>query len=449
MKTIKHHKWLEVEVVSTPEEIERFDKLLDEEHYLQAGSRIGDYLRQVIIEEGQWVGLLAWGPACYSLKDRDQWIGWDGGRRVQRLKLIVQNRRFLVPEKKRRPNLASQCLGAAVRVLPQQWKEAFGYEPVLAETFTDIELFEGTCYKAAGWEPLGVCEGHSRHRADYYVPNGRPKKLWVKKLTERACEVLQGKLQQEHQKALVGGATGEVGWKETQIYSLKEWLREVPDPRHKHAHFKIGPVLAIVAMAILGGAEQVSEVARYAWRLNQKQRAQLGLRVSRGKKTRPVPSYSVFYEVLRRVDSEAFSAKLNEWLIEHEGSLPKVWGLDGKTVRDRVMLVSLSTEEGAPARVAVCKNKGHELSTGQTLIEEAPHLDNVTITADALHCQKNTAQAIVDKGGEYILQIKSNQPNLLKLAKTHLAEASPLLSKTKKATGVRKHGNSAESPLTL
>jgi len=96
---------------------------------------------------------------------------------------VVQNRRFLLlVNKGQEPNLASGVLGASVRVLAKQWRESFGYEPVLAETFTDIEQFHGTCYKAAGWLPVGMSRGYQRHRADFYIRNDRPKKLWLKEL---------------------------------------------------------------------------------------------------------------------------------------------------------------------------------------------------------------------------------------------------------------------------
>ena len=32
---------------------------------------------------------------------------------------------------------------------------------------------------ASGWEALGKSKGYSRHYADFYVPNDRPKKIWV------------------------------------------------------------------------------------------------------------------------------------------------------------------------------------------------------------------------------------------------------------------------------
>src|SRR5438105_14555834 len=105
-----------------------FDEQLGKHHYLGAGHQIGDYLRQIVELEGQPVGLLVWGPACYALKDRDLWIGWSACQRVERLKLIVQNRRFLLLRAKGQdPNLASQVMGAALRALPVSWQERSGY----------------------------------------------------------------------------------------------------------------------------------------------------------------------------------------------------------------------------------------------------------------------------------------------------------------------------------
>jgi hypothetical protein len=111
---------------------------------------------------------------------------------VQRLKLIVQNRRFLVlAPQGQHPNLASQTLGAALRALPEQWGEHCGYRPLLAESFTDPEAYAGTCYKASNWEAVGGSAGYARHRADFYVPNQRPKRLWLRELVPNARRQLR------------------------------------------------------------------------------------------------------------------------------------------------------------------------------------------------------------------------------------------------------------------
>src|SRR6266480_4155489 len=116
--------------VPSQDEIQWFDGLLADHHYLGAGRPVGDYLRQVVEIDAKPAALLVWGPACYALKDRDLWISWSVPQRLERLKLIVQNRRFLVLNPKgESPNLASQTMGAALRVLPEQWQEHFGYRP--------------------------------------------------------------------------------------------------------------------------------------------------------------------------------------------------------------------------------------------------------------------------------------------------------------------------------
>lgn len=58
---------LSIEIVQSREGKKRFDRLLGHFHYLGEGHPVGDYLRQVAVREGQWVGLLAWGSACYAL----------------------------------------------------------------------------------------------------------------------------------------------------------------------------------------------------------------------------------------------------------------------------------------------------------------------------------------------------------------------------------------------
>ncbi len=57
---------------------------------------------------------------------------------------------------------------------------------MLAESFTDPEAYAGTCYKASNWEPVGFSAGYARHRADFYVANERPKRLWLRALDPQA-----------------------------------------------------------------------------------------------------------------------------------------------------------------------------------------------------------------------------------------------------------------------
>lgn len=412
-------------------EIGRFDALMKAHHYLEEGRPVGDYLRQVAIVDGRWVALLAWGPACYALKDRDRWIGWSATQRAERLKLVVQNRRFLLlGEKGRQPNLASQILGAAARVLAAHWRQPFGYEPVLAETFTDIEQFEGTCYKASGLEAVGMSQGYARHRADFYVRHDRPKKLWLKRLRADAVAILSGaQLPLAQAKGGRSNAHGVMPLKEAQRRSLAQALAEVADSRKENTQFPVGTVLSVVAMALLCGYWQISQIVRFGNRLTQLQRAQLAMPRRRKKQFYRVPCYDVYYQLLRRIDPDHFAQILNGWLQQHRDTLPSALAIDGKMIRAVIGTVTLAEhEQGAARAMSVMSEKEGEgsrceIKSAQRLLESLPSLDHQIITADALHAQKSTAQIIVEKGGDYLLQIKGNQPTLLDHARRSLRPA--------------------------
>lgn len=411
--------------LSTSAEEAELAALLDERHYLGADRPVGDHLRQVITRAGQRIAILAWGPACYALKDRERWIGWDATRRVERLSLVVQNRRFLLlVDRGQAPNLASQALAAAVRALPGHWLERFGYRPLLAETFTDPEAYQGTCYKASAWEPVGTSQGYERHRGDFYREHGQPKRLWLRPLHPSAKALLQAATPALPEDCLGGlrhAPTGTLPVKNGQLPSLLEALRTVPDPRSKNTRFKIGSVLAIVALALLAGRRDIASIARMANLLDQDQRFALALPRQSGKKVRLAPCYSVFYEVLTRLDPELFARSLNRWLAQHAGTLPGALALDAKFIRDAVGVLSLvEADTGAPVAMAVVDQKEKtprsEQARAGELLAAMPGLDEQIVTGDALHATREQARTIMEKGGEYLIQIKDNQPTLAALA---------------------------------
>ena len=126
--------------VTKATELKRFKELEGEYHYMGETHSGGDTMRLVFEEDGKWVALMVWGSACYHLKPRDAYVGWTNSIRAERLKLVVNNRRFTIlsgPGERR--NLASECLGLAARELPRLWLKKFRYRPLLAETFCDIE----------------------------------------------------------------------------------------------------------------------------------------------------------------------------------------------------------------------------------------------------------------------------------------------------------------------
>jgi hypothetical protein len=404
----------------------------------------GDTMRLIVEVDGEWVALFLWGSAAYRLKDRDAYIGWSNPQRAQRQKLVVQNRRFvLLVDRGAHPNLASRILGQMIRELPSLWYRRFGYEPLLAETFSDIEAREGTCYKASGWQALGKTKGYSRHRADFYVPNERPKKLWVRELRKDAAVLLRTpELPPECAKGAQSDADGVMPLKISQIESLYEMLSKVPDPRAGNSVFRIGAMLSIIAMAILSGHRNIVQIVRFADRMKMKQRIALGLpRFAKDSNYRKVPSYSAIYNLLRQLDVDQFAQHLSRWLQQHTGSLPAALALDGKFIRDTVGIVCLADHEtGVPRAMAkASKKEGEgkdcELKAAQRMIRREKDLSNTVITADALHCQRQTARDIVSRGGEFIIQAKDNQKTVHKQVALKTRDIAPLLPRPKKATG--------------
>ena len=439
----------------SPDQVEWFDGLLADHHYLGAGRPVGDYLRQVVEVEGRPVALLVWGPACYALKDRDLWISWSASQRVERLKLIVQNRRFLVlAAKGQSPNLASQAMGAALRALPDQWQERFGYRPLLAESFTDPEAYAGTCYKASNWEPVGFSAGYRRHRAEFYIANERPKKLWLRPLCADARQELRAAQVPEASRAgLCAAPSGTLPVKAEQLDSLLDVFRQAPDPREDNTRYRIGPVLTLIALALLAGRREIAEITRFATTLTQSQRRRLNLPIKKGtRRFYQVPGYGVFYQVLTRMDSEAFAPLLTGWLHNRAGTLPTALALDGKMIRDHIGLLTLAQhEDGAPQAVAVYDQKEHtprcEQTSAVALVESLPALDGKLITADPLHCQRPLARTIVEKGGDYLSQIKGNQPKLLQQAQgLDALQDTPFLSTPNPATDACRPGTCTPSP---
>ena len=408
--------------------------MFEREHYLGPVKRSGKGLLQVIEYRGQAVALLDWGPAALKLTDRDQWIGWNGRQRADRRDLIVQNRRFLLLEKVRMPNLASRCLSMALKAVPRQWQQAHGYSPLLAETFTDIERFEGTCYKASNWIAMGQTKGFKRHRADYYQYHARPKKLWVYPLHPKACELLQSiRLPELYAKAVNSQSPErDLSLKAAQVRSLREVLAGVPDPRKNNRSFPIGSLLSLVAIALLAGCTNLAQIQRYGQFLTHAQRVWLDWPPGKNGKGRRAPSYKALYNLLCKIDPHAYAKELSEWMQTHLGTLPRALALDGKYVRDQVLKLCLSDHDsGAPTAIALADPKPRtednktdgELTVSKKLYQNS-ELQGAVVTADALHDKQVIARTIVDQGGDYLLQSKDARRSPMKTAE-RLDNTSP------------------------
>ena len=412
----------------------RFDKLLIEKHPQQKPRQVGHELRMIVEENGEWVGILIWSSACQRLQDRDEWIGWSNAQRAQRLKLVVQLRRYLLlHEAGTRPNLASEMLAAALRNVSTMWQHRFGFEPLLAESFSDIEAYAGTCYRASGWKAAGMSKGYAKHRGDLYSFHGRPKKLWLKPLRKEAVEWLRSpRLPDRYEAGATASAHGQMPLRVPQIDSLAEALRRTPDPRAKNRRYPLGALLSVIAMALLCGARDVSQIHRFAWRLKAVHRGALGFRRQPGKAVYQMPGYSVYRDLLMALDLNAFAQVLTDWLAVHRGSLPAALALDGKMIRETIGILSLvDTETGVPVAMKIMTQKEGdgkrcEKNVARQVVASLPDAQGALISGDALHTDQTMAHLAVENGADYLLQVKGNQPTI-KARLARRTAGSPLL----------------------
>jgi hypothetical protein len=226
-----------------------------------------------------------------------------------------------------------------------------------------------------------------------------------------------------------------------QIESLHEALCKVPDPRAKNCVYHIGAILSIVAMGVFSGHKDLKAIMRFANRMTLPQRKKLALPgFEKGSRYKKIPSYTAVYNLLTQLDLNAFSQVLSDWLARHRGTLPVALAMDGKFIRDTVGLVTLAEHDtGSPAAMIDASQKEGdgercELKAAQKMIGRQEDLTNTVITADALNTQKDTARAIVERGGEYCIQVKGNQETIRQEAELSTKELAPLLPKQKKHT---------------
>jgi len=350
-------------VLVEPGERERFMTQIGREHFLGERAPSGDVLCQVVEDAaGNWCGLLLWCSAALRLKDRDAWIGWDAHRRSQRLKLVVNNARFLLPEAVRRHNLASRVLAVSVAALAGQYEAQYGYRPVLAETFTDPKRHKGTCYRAAGWVPVGQTAGYGRHRAEFLAHHGAAKCIWVRPLQKDALAVLgQRTLPDAQARALVPGGDAHRVLRAPERISLREALRAVPDPRRKQAQrYPCAAMLTLLCLGLLAGAGTIAQMYRMGLRMSDAERRAIGFRTRGGRGGYPPPSYHALRHLLLNLNLDALAHTLTGWLQAHAGTLPRHPALDGKDVRGALgMIVTLAdAESGIPVALKPAPGKG-------------------------------------------------------------------------------------------
>jgi hypothetical protein len=161
---LKELRPLLLDKVNNCEERKLWYEFIDRYHYLGYRLPFGAQLRYFIKSAmtHDRLGCLQFSSPAWRMAARDKWIGWNDTQRRQNLQMIISNSRFLIFPWVRVKNLASATLSLAVKIVPDDWRSCYGYNPVMIETLVDKKQFNGTCYKAANWIYLGETSGRGR-----------------------------------------------------------------------------------------------------------------------------------------------------------------------------------------------------------------------------------------------------------------------------------------------
>jgi predicted transposase YbfD/YdcC len=228
-----------------------------------------------------------------------------------------------------------------------------------------------------------------------------------------------------------------------------ECFGEVEDPRADNCQHDLLEILFIALLASLCGAQNCSEMAEFG-------EAKEGLLRSVLTLAHGVPSHDTFSRIFRLLDPAAFEAAFRSFTAAFAGAAgvakPKgVVAIDGKALRRAYergqahMPRVIVTAWGAATRMTLARRlapEGNEAAAALQLIGLL-QLKACVVTADALHCHRGMARAIVGQGGDYVLAVKANQPALLRDAEAALAVAAAAPAGTAEKAHGRKEVRSA------
>lgn len=180
--------------VDNQEQRQLWYEYVDRYHYLGYQLPFGAQLRYFIKSgaTSDILGCFQFSSPAWKMAPRDRWIGWVDDQRKANLQKIINNSRFLILPWVEVKNLASRALSLAVKSVPDDWQDCYGYRPVLMETLVDRKRFKGTCYKAANWIHVGKTTGRGRMDRDHSRQGVAVKEIYVYPLLSRFRQELAG-----------------------------------------------------------------------------------------------------------------------------------------------------------------------------------------------------------------------------------------------------------------
>ena len=205
--------------------------------------------------------------------------------------------------------------------------------------------------------------------------------------------------------------------------TLTEAFSGVVDPRTGPARrHDLTEMILMALCAVLCGADTWVDVAE--WAEDNEAWLKRYLVLEHG-----TPSHDTFGRVFRLLDAKVFEACFRDWISGLAGVVAGVVAIDGKTAcgsRDghNTALHTISayaTASGLCLGQEHTRGKGNEIPAIKALLDTLA-LKGCIVTLDAIGCQTEIAQKILDRGGDYLLAVKDNQKDLADALREFFAE---------------------------
>lgn len=200
------------------------------------------------------------------------------------------------------------------------------------------------------------------------------------------------------------------------VEPLISMFQSLEDPRvDRTKDYPLEEILFLVLSAVVSGVNFLTEVEKFG---NAKlEWFRTILPYENG-----IPSHDTIGRVLGMLDPDALETMFASWMASIAGSIEGVVAVDGKTLRraiargeDRAFVHMVSAFASANSLVlgqVKTGEKSNEITAIPRLLALL-HLEGAIVTIDAEGCQEAIANKIHERGGDFVLTVKSNQPTLL------------------------------------